>query len=90
MTKVIHRSRSWKRIKVKTPGNQTVIHYRKEKTKIAKCGNCGKSLRGVPRLRPSELRKLPKSKRRPERPYGGNLCSECMREMFKRKVVGLK
>ena len=84
------RSRSLKRRKVRTPGNRLVIHYRRRKPKVAKCARCGKPLHGVPRLRPSELRKLPKSKRRPDRPYGGNLCSECMREVMKEKVVNMK
>jgi large subunit ribosomal protein L34e len=43
-------------------------------------------LQGIPRLRAVEIRKLPKSKKRPERPYGGYLCSECMRELFKEKA----
>jgi large subunit ribosomal protein L34e len=33
------------------------------------------------------MRKLAKTKKRPERPYGGNLCSECMREVFRKQVV---
>ena len=39
-----------------------------------------KILPGVPSLLPYELNKLPKSKRRPNRPYGGVLSSEAMRE----------
>lgn len=59
-----------------------------KRPKIAKCANCGKKLQGVPRLQPSKLRKLPKSRRKPNRPYGGYLCSECMRELFRKKVRG--
>ncbi len=81
------RTRSLKRKKVRTPGNRIVIHYERKKPKVAKCAVCGKPLLGVPRLNPSEMRKLPKTKKRPERPYGGNLCSECMRELFRKKVV---
>lgn len=80
------RSRSLKRTQMKVPGGRTVTHYRRRNPSIAKCGKCGKPLSGVPRIRPSDLRKLPKSQRRPERPYGGNLCSECMREVFREKV----
>ncbi len=82
------RSRSLKRSQKKVPGGRTVTHYKKKKPSIAKCARCGKPLQGVPRKRPSELKKLPKSQRRPERPYGGNLCSECMREVFREKVRG--
>jgi len=84
------RSRSLKRKKVRTHGNRLVTHYKRRKPKVAKCAKCGKPLHGVPRLRPSSLRKLPKTKRRPDRPYGGNLCSSCMREVMKEKVVNMK
>jgi large subunit ribosomal protein L34e len=81
------RSRSIKRKKVRTPGNRVVIHYERKKPRIAKCAICKKPLHGVPRLNPSGMRKLAKTKKRPERPYGGNLCSECMREVFRKQVV---
>ncbi len=80
------RSRSLKRSQKKVPGGRTVTHFRRRKPSIAKCAKCGKDLKGVPRLRVSDLRKLPKTKKRPERPYGGNLCSKCMREVFREKV----
>jgi len=28
------------------------------------------------------MQKLAKTKKRPERPYGGNLCSKCMRSLM--------
>jgi len=86
MVRRMFRSRSLKRTQKKVPGGRTATRYRREKPKISKCGNCGKPLCGVPRLRYSDLRKLPKTKKRPERPYGGNLCSECMREVFREKA----
>ena len=33
-----------------------------------------------------EIRKLAKTERRPERPFGGVLCSECMRKIEKLRV----
>ena len=81
------RTRSLKRRKVRTPGNRVVTHYNMKKTKMAKCNICKKPLKGVPRVSISGMRKLPKSSRRPERPYGGNLCSRCMRRVFRRVVV---
>ncbi|MHA1860390.1 MAG: 50S ribosomal protein L34e [Candidatus Asgardarchaeia archaeon] len=90
MVKPMRRSRSLIRKKVRTPGNRLVMHFERKKPTVARCARCGKPLHGVPRLRPSELRKLPKTKRRPQRPYGGNLCSECMREVFREKVVELE
>ncbi|HDJ96552.1 MAG TPA: 50S ribosomal protein L34e [Candidatus Aenigmarchaeota archaeon] len=79
-------SRKRRRVKVRTPSGRVVIRYERRKPSIAKCARCGKPLHGVPRLIPSKLRKLPKTKKRPERPYGGYLCSKCMREVIKEKV----
>lgn len=56
-----------------------------KKKSRAKCARCKKPLAGVP-SRQKELRKLPKTKKRPTRPYGGYLCSSCMRELIKEKV----
>ncbi|MCM8783008.1 MAG: 50S ribosomal protein L34e [Candidatus Omnitrophica bacterium] len=65
---------------MKTPGGKTVTHFRKSKPNIARCAVCGKPLSGVPRLRQTEIKKLPKTKKRPERPFGGVLCSQCSRK----------
>lgn len=54
--------------------------YVKKKVKLPRCGVCGATLHGIPRLRSSQIRKLAKSEKGPERPYGGNLCSKCMRQ----------
>ncbi len=77
------RSGHFRRVWVKTPGSKSVIHYRERKPKKAHCGSCGSLLSGVPREKPSVMRRLPKTAKRPERPYGGVLCSRCMREKFR-------
>lgn len=82
------RSRTFRRVKKRTPGSRVVTHYELRKPKIARCARCGKPLKGVPRERPAKMRKLPKTKKRPERPYGGYLCSSCMRELMKQKIRG--
>ena len=74
-----HKSRSLRRVFVRTPGGRTVLHYRKRKDAAARCGRCGALLKGVPR----DISKLSKTEKRPERPYGGVLCSKCMREVIK-------
>ncbi|MEM5766492.1 MAG: 50S ribosomal protein L34e [Candidatus Aenigmatarchaeota archaeon] len=74
------------KVKVKLPSGKIVIKKKWKKASLAKCAFCGRLLQGIPKLRQQEMRKLKKSKRRPERPYGGNLCSECMREVFREKV----
>jgi large subunit ribosomal protein L34e len=75
------KSRTFRRVYVKTPGGRVVVHYRKRKPGKAKCGSCRALLKGVPRERPYKMRSMAKTKKRPERPYGGVLCSKCMREI---------
>ena len=85
-----HKSRSLRRVFVRTPGGRTVLHYRKRKPKNAKCSNCGIVLRGVPRERPFKMKKMAKSKKRPSRPYAGVLCGKCMRALIIEKAREIK
>ena len=82
------RSRSLRRIYVRKPGGKTTIHYKKKKPKIAHCSGCGDILKGIPRERPYKMMNMPKTKKRPERPYGGVLCSKCLRNLIKGKARG--
>ncbi|MEK6951258.1 MAG: 50S ribosomal protein L34e [Nanoarchaeota archaeon] len=82
----MYKSGRFRRVYVKTPGGRTALHYRESKPTRAHCGQCGRALAGVPRERPVILRRIPKSSRRPERPYGGVLCSACMRLLFQAKA----
>jgi len=86
MPELRYRSKSYKRTFKRIPGGRTLIHYKKKKPSKHVCAGCGKPLHGVPRGRPYQIRKLPKSKRRPNRSYGGYYCSECMRKVFKEKA----
>jgi large subunit ribosomal protein L34e len=81
-----HKSGRYRKIFVKVPGGNTKVHFRERKPSKAVCGSCKKPLSGVPRERPAVLGKLPKSQRRPERPFGGVLCSKCMRAVLKEEV----
>ena len=73
------RSRSLRRVQRRVPGGRTVLHYRRKKPSKARCGSCGTALMGVPRELPYKMRTMAKTKKRPERPYGGVLCSSCTR-----------
>ncbi|MBI4813847.1 MAG: 50S ribosomal protein L34e [Methanobacterium sp.] len=84
-----YRSRTYKRRFRRTPGGETVLHYKKKKPKKHHCAECGKLLHGVPRGRPYQIRKLAKSKKRPNRPFGGNLCTECTRRFYKEQARSL-
>lgn len=81
-----HKSGRFRKIFVKAPGGKNKVHYRERKPKKAVCSNCKKSLVGVPRELPNRMANLPKTAKRPERPYGGVLCSECMRRQLREKA----
>ncbi|MBR9682984.1 50S ribosomal protein L34e [Candidatus Woesearchaeota archaeon] len=68
---------------VRTPGSRTTIHFKRKKPSKTKCGKCGKVLAGVPHGLQHKTKNLPKTKKRPERPYGGVLCSQCTRLLLK-------
>lgn len=80
------RTHSYRKVYRRTPGGRTVIHYEPRKPGIAKCAMCGKPLNGVPRARPVELRNMPKTMKRPERPYGGYLCHKCLMKYLKEAI----
>ncbi|MFH1439911.1 MAG: 50S ribosomal protein L34e [Candidatus Woesearchaeota archaeon] len=78
-----HRSRSMRKVFVRVPSSKVTVQYRKRKPSKAKCGKCGALLKGVPRELPAKMKNMPKTHKRPERPFGGVLCSKCMRTKFK-------
>ena len=53
-----HKSRTLRRVYVKTPGGRTTLHYKKRKPAKAKCGSCGAVLKGVARERPYKMKNL--------------------------------
>tara|TARA_Y100000310_G_scaffold345606_1_gene467208 strand:+ start:23071 stop:23310 length:240 start_codon:yes stop_codon:yes gene_type:complete len=73
------KSRSKRRIKVKTPTGRAVIHYEPRKKSKTTC-HCGARLHGVSQGR------LAASKRNPSRPFGGVLCSRCSRAAIKEGI----
>ncbi|MCC7553452.1 MAG: 50S ribosomal protein L34e [Methanobacteriaceae archaeon] len=81
-----YRSRSYKRVRKNTPGGENVLRYKKKKPSKHVCAECGCSLNAVPRGRPYEIKKLSKSQKRPNRPFGGNLCPICTRKHFKNEA----
>ena len=80
------RSRSLRKVFRKVSGGRVSLHYKKKKPKAARCGNCGALLKGTPRELPFKMRSMAKTKKRPERPFGGVLCSKCMRKEIINKV----
>lgn len=89
MPRPMYRSRTLKRKKVRTPSGRVVTHYEKKRTGIPHCGECGAILGGVPRgLRSYQMQRLSKTKKTPERKFGGFLCPACTRDLIKKEVRG--
>ncbi|MHA1649887.1 MAG: 50S ribosomal protein L34e [Candidatus Helarchaeota archaeon] len=87
-----YRSRSKKRKHVTTPGKIAKIHYKKHGTSYKKCASCGNIIKTIPRLRGPNMHKVSKSKRRPNRMYGGYYCPSCLSKRIKsavRKSLGI-
>jgi len=83
MPRPAYRTRSKRRVYVRVPSGEVRVHYEPRKPGPARCAVCGKPLNGVPRARPVELRKLAKTEKRPERPYGGVLCANCLARLLR-------
>ncbi|RLG78982.1 MAG: 50S ribosomal protein L34e [Thermoprotei archaeon] len=70
------RSHSMKRLKRRTPGGVSKTLYKRRKRAVARCAVCGRPLGGVP-TDPKELRGGGRTRKRPERMFGGVLCPQC-------------
>jgi large subunit ribosomal protein L34e len=73
------RSRSFRRIPRKLPGGRVKIQYKKRNPQPHQCGQCGAVLKGIPRAVPLRMKNMAKTMKRPQRPYGGVLCTKCQR-----------
>lgn len=89
MTAPRFRSRTFRRVFVKTPGGKTILHHKRRKPGKAQCANCGAYLKGVASGLTKYIKKLAKTEKRPERPYGGVLCNKCMRNVMIEKARNL-
>ncbi len=83
MPKGMYKSRTLRRVFTRLPSGKSVLRYKQRKPSAAHCGRCGIGLHGIPRVTPKKLAKFSKSSKRPERPYGGVLCSRCLRDTMK-------
>lgn len=80
------KSGRFRKVHVRTPGGRTVKHLEKRLPQQAHCGRCGKILHGIPRMLTVTAKKTAKSRKTVARPYGGNLCSQCMRNALKERL----
>jgi large subunit ribosomal protein L34e len=83
MVKRSQRTRSTKKVKVRTPGARVTTHFRGERASKAQCGRCGQNLSGVATGRSTYVGSLPAGSRVPARPYAGILCPNCLDELVR-------
>jgi large subunit ribosomal protein L34e len=88
MPRGMFKSGRLRKISVRTPGSRVAVHYRQRKPSKALCGLCKTQLSGVARALPSKMKNMPKSAKRPERPYGGMFCSACTRRLLQQQARG--
>ena len=69
-----------------SPGGRPSRKRKPGKQAKARCALCKTLLGGVPNRSHSDLAKLSKTHKRPERIYGGVLCSGCVAQIVKDKV----
>ncbi|MHA1338749.1 MAG: 50S ribosomal protein L34e [Promethearchaeota archaeon] len=89
MVRPYQRTNSMAKKKKVTPGHRYSIIYRRRRPKKAKCAICGVQLSGVPNLRPSKMKNLPKTYKRPERQYGGRVCPKCLKKALIKEASSL-
>ncbi len=75
-----------RRIQKKLPSGRWKIFKIQRRPSKAVCATTGVILSGVPQARNIEMTRIDKSKRRPNRPYGGVLSSKAMRELMIEKA----
>ncbi|HLC58880.1 MAG TPA: 50S ribosomal protein L34e [Candidatus Nanoarchaeia archaeon] len=80
------RSRSYRRVYRRLPTGKVALKFERRRTSKPQCKDCGKILSGVAYGKKSILKKLSKTQKRPERPYGGVLCSPCTRKVIVMKA----
>ena len=74
-----------RKLRVKTTkGVKIKIKLRKPRAPI--CSACRKKLKGTLNMKTVKQKNSARTKKRPERKYGGVLCSKCARQKIKEEV----
>ena len=76
-----YRSRSMKRVAVKTPTGANTLHFKRKRGKRVACRICGAQLGGV-----KNSRRVSKSEKIPSRIFAGELCAGCTSKLISLKA----
>ena len=77
-------------IKRRTPGGRASRRLVNDRIGKSHCSSCGAELHGMPRKSQKDTRKLTRTKKRPQRIFGGYFCSACTRETLRDKARSIK
>lgn len=84
MPRPAYRSRSLRRVKTRTPGGRTVVHYEKRAKGPPRCPITGLPLNGMNR----KIYRFGVSLRAPSRPYGGVLSHKALARALRNATHG--
>ncbi|KAL7346079.1 ribosomal protein L34 [Encephalitozoon intestinalis] len=79
-----YKTRSNRRIKIRTPSGKLVNRRMKKHSKKHRCHECNTVLGSIARMRPAEFSRQKVSARRVNRAYGATICGRCVKE----KITG--
>lgn len=68
-------------------GGKLTYLYVNKRAGVAKCGDCGVKLNGIPALRPRQYSQLSKGRKTVTRSYGGSRCACCVRNRIVRAFL---
>ncbi len=87
MVRPAYRSRSKARVIRRVPSGEARVYYKKRRFYEARCAICGAPLGGVPRDY-NIIRWGAKTRKRPERYFGGVVCPKCLPLLLKLAIRG--
>lgn len=70
----------------KTPGTNRRVHFGKSNPRGHFCGISGAILNGIPKKTATNFNKLSKSKKRPNRKYGGTYSHKVVKTQLERTI----
>lgn len=86
MTVRTYKSRSFRKTFKKSPAGYSKVHFRRKNPKGFFCGVSGEKLNGIPRLRTGKFNTLSKTKKRPNRKYGGTFSHSVVRKTLEASI----
>lgn len=81
------KSKSLRKVQVRTLGSNNSTHYRQKIRSLPKCAVTKKPLRGIPRLTNRKFKKLNKSQKTVSRPFGGYMSHSALKTKILTEMI---